>query len=518
MDAQLKFPDSLEIVTDKPEKKGDRAIPIDETYTEELIIGLCGPVGSPIHKVADAVSAILSETYSYECKIIKLSDFIRKYSSKTIPSESFLRISTLISEGDALREKLGADILARLAIKEIFSSRPEIKAGESQSFETRRTCFIIDSIKNQFELDLLKSIYRELFYFIGVFSPLDKRRQSLLNMKMSQTDVHTLIDKDSGEETKHLNVKHGQTVEDTFHQADFFLRLDNDNDDPMNLKLARFFNLVFNTKIITPTSAETAMYYAASAASNSACLSRQVGACLTDSKGEILSVGWNDVPRFGGGLYRSSEPESPAGSDHRCMNKNGGTCFNDVEKSEIAKEIADALEKLKLTDKTKNAQVIKCITDSKVKYLIEFSRAVHAEMYAVITGAKKFGDRVTNGVLYCTTFPCHSCARHLIAAGIHEVYYIEPYPKSLALRLHDDAITQDPNHKAMLRILAFDGVAPNRFLHLFRHKQNNRKGTILKNRPKNREIKPKFNVTLESLPVLEGLAIDKLKALDGAVQ
>lgn len=39
-----------------------------------------------------------------------------------------------------------------------------------------------------------------------------------------------------------------------------------------------------------------------------------------------------------------------------------------------------------------------------------------------------------------TTFPCHYCARHIVAAGIYEVQYIEPYPKSKALQLHADAI------------------------------------------------------------------------------
>jgi deoxycytidylate deaminase len=30
------------------------------------------------------------------------------------------------------------------------------------------------------------------------------------------------------------------------------------------------------------------------------------------------------------------------------------------------------------------------------------------------------------------SFPCHMCARHIIATGLREVVYIEPYPKSVA--------------------------------------------------------------------------------------
>lgn len=40
--------------------------------------------------------------------------------------------------------------------------------------------------------------------------------------------------------------------------------------------------------------------------------------------------------------------------------------------------------------------------------------------------------------MFTTTFPCHICAKHIIAAGIKAVYYIEPYEKSLAIELHDD--------------------------------------------------------------------------------
>jgi hypothetical protein len=46
--------------------------------------------------------------------------------------------------------------------------------------------------------------------------------------------------------------------------------------------------------------------------------------------------------------------------------------------------------------------------------------------------------------LFVTTYPCHYCARHIVSAGVYEVQYIEPYPKSLAVHLHDDAIEVDP--------------------------------------------------------------------------
>jgi deoxycytidylate deaminase len=72
--------------------------------------------------------------------------------------------------------------------------------------------------------------------------------------------------------------------------------------------------------------------------------------------------------------------------------------------------------------------------------LIEFSRAVHAEMDAILSAART-GARLVGSRLFVTTFPCHYCARHIVTAGISEVHYIEPYPKSRALNLHQDSIT-----------------------------------------------------------------------------
>jgi deoxycytidylate deaminase len=35
---------------------------------------------------------------------------------------------------------------------------------------------------------------------------------------------------------------------------------------------------------------------------------------------------------------------------------------------------------------------------------------------------------------------CHNCAKHIVAAGIRRVVYIEAYPKSKAADLHEDSI------------------------------------------------------------------------------
>ena len=151
------------------------------------------------------------------------------------------------------------------------------------------------------------------------------------------------------------------------------------------------------------------------------------------------------------------------------------------------------------------------VEHSKVGDLIEFSRSIHAEAHAILTGAQLAGDRVLGGKIFCTTYPCHSCARQIIATGIKEVYYIEPYRKSLAVKLHGDAITEDESDKERVRILPYDGVAPTRYLKLFRVPRDERKESGKLRRANPKDASPRFEKSLESLPTLEAIVVKRLK-------
>ena len=276
---------------------------IETSHTSEIVIALCGPIGSPIHAIAEALRDRLLRDFSYDsCHIIRLSKCIEEHTEPAGPLSPLERVRHLIDRGDQLRKKHGASILAELAVSQIALHRQSEKSPPDIERHTpRRVCHIVDSIKNQEELDILKLAYRDMLYFVGVYSPLPARVRALEKAGMMQPGVYDLIDLDSGEE-----FAHGQTVRDTFPQADFFLRVDTDTDSQVESRVERFLHLIMGTKVLTPTYSEKAMYLAASAAGNSACLSKQVGACLTDKEGNVIAVGWNDVPKFGGNLYEAN--------------------------------------------------------------------------------------------------------------------------------------------------------------------------------------------------------------------
>jgi len=98
--------------------------------------------------------------------------------------------------------------------------------------------------------------------------------------------------------------------------------------------------------------------------------------------------------------------------------------------------------------------------------IIEFMRAVHAEMAAIASAARR-GVSVNGCIMYATTFPCHECARHIVMVGIGEVYFIDPYPKSRVPEMFDDSIVVDREASGKVPFRAFTGIAPRLFADAF---------------------------------------------------
>lgn len=261
-------------------------------------------------------------------------------------------------------------------------------------------------------------------------------------------------------------------MRDAFPLADLFVEAPDRR--TCKATLTRFIEALFGDNESSPTHDEYGMYMAKSASLRTSALTRQVGAAIFRSSGEIISLGCNEVPKAGGGTYWSGDAldqrDFVAGRDP-----------NDGVKRSI---VADAIHRLFrgnhlakdfIGNKDAMAVVEELLADgsefglkeSKVMDLIEFGRDIHAEMSA-ITDAARNGVAVAGATLYCTTFPCHMCAKHIVAAGIKRVVSIEPYPKSYAVELHSDAIQIDTDdNKSKVSFQRFLGISPFRYRELF---------------------------------------------------
>jgi cytidine/deoxycytidylate deaminase-like protein len=93
---------------------------------------------------------------------------------------------------------------------------------------------------------------------------------------------------------------------------------------------------------------------------------------------------------------------------------------------------------------------------------------------ATVTDAARLGRSVKGATLYCTTFPCHNCTKHLLASGIKRVVYMEPYPKSRAKDLHPDEIELEVEVEGKVGFIPFMGISPYRYRDIFQ--KGKRKG------------------------------------------
>jgi cytidine deaminase len=146
-----------------------------------------------------------------------------------------------------------------------------------------------------------------------------------------------------------------------------------------------------------------------------------------------------------------------------------GSDSNRKQRREIAEEIADRLESDGLLPSDASIdQVLANIEGSALGDIIEFVRAVHAEMAALMDAARR-GVSVDGATLFATTFPCHHCARHIVAAGLQRVVYMAPYAKSRAVDLHDDSMVlgKPQPSDTRLPLEPFVGVGPLRYLEWF---------------------------------------------------
>lgn len=433
----------------------------------ELVIGLVGAVGAGLSKVLGDLKTCLQH-YSYEVREVRVSEQIiptvvevNSYDE----TDEYQRISRLMDAGDQAREVAQDNgVLALGAASLISGTRERTSHSNGRPLCRPRHAYIINSLKHPDEVKVLRHVYGDGFYLLGVYCD-KQRRKSYLKRRMTPAQADELIERDEMEEGKSF----GQRTRDTFHLADFFLHLDK-NEDRRWPAVRRILNLVFGNPYTTPTFDEFAMFMAFSASLRSADLSRQVGAVIARNE-EILAMGANDSPRFGGGLYWPCRDQStgeimdaPRGRDYA-----RGIDSNDEQKAYLVEEVLNAVKKRGCVAGD-DAALRQAIEESPIDDITEYGRVVHAEMEALL-GCARNDTSSREATLYCTAFPCHNCAKHIIAAGIKRVVFVEPYPKSKALDFHDDAAFLGFRHAGMdeckVAFEPFVGIGPRRFFDLF---------------------------------------------------
>lgn len=468
---------------------------LGEVYPDsELVIGLVGAVGSRLGQLTDILKGYLVDRFKYDVEVISVSSqIIKKYKEDKIQTnDEFSRIKSYMDSGNELRNESNDNSFVALDAARVIS---EVREKREKEGKTKRVAYIINSLKHDEEIKRLRQIYSEGFYQVSLYESSQRRSEYLIKDKGMQTQqVDELIQRDEGEEKGH-----GQHTRDAFHLADYFVKYDGSYDGLRN-SCFRFLSLIFGDPFITPTFDEFATYMAFTSSLRSADLSRQVGAVIARDE-TILSTGANDIPKFGGGLYwpvvDKVTGEVTDTSDGRDYKRDEDS--NVKEKEKISEDLINSL--LKLIDSSgvstsKNKGEITALKDeiqnvvknSKIKDITEYGRVVHAEMETLMSCSRE-SISTKGATLYATTFPCHNCAKHIIAAGIERVVFVEPYPKSKALDFHRESVTigfDTADNKVVFE--PFVGVGARNFLNVFSMSLGS--GYALKRKSKNGSTLP----------------------------
>lgn len=435
----------------------------------ELVFGVVAPLGVDLDAAFGSMQEIL-ESFDYKVIKISISDFLKNQTTvleSGVPKYLDEYIDTLQGAGNKLRlDAERNDVLALAAMSEINAARAKT---QSAGYESTRIAYLVRQLKTPDEEKIFRKVYGNRFSLVGIFSKTQDRERWLAGKIAASRDDGTawtkyepdakrLIGIDESEDTSH-----GQQVRATFPLSDLFITWRGaeeerclQTDRSFQAQFKRYALGLMSDPTFVPTKEEFLMAQAQLVAYTSADWSRQVGAVIATRSGSVIAVGRNDDPKVGGGVVSIRQPIDSAFGFKKKTVEEVLTCLSDWIKPDIVNKGWSELAKEAVTDKLKSTRLMG---------LGEFGRMVHAEMAAISDAAAR-GVAVQGQVLFCTTFPCQNCAKHLMSAGIRALVHIEPYPKSLVKEMYESEVVQVPMESLDSAEFSsqLDNEFPNKFL------------------------------------------------------
>jgi deoxycytidylate deaminase len=489
-DEMLKTPASSGPLGGSPTLPPDDSAASATRAGPEVYIGLITPLGVTTD---DLVTFLTTEFnhYGYESHEIRLSSELEARGA-TVSSYPDERSRELIRRGNEIVNRYGGDTVIRLGLQRLHAERVQhwsSEQGADLEKATRhvpRRVWIFRSLKRTDEVLFLRKTYGNAFYALAVHASYDRRLRSLEYLLAAkrpswQPEQHEQAAQELIEIDQSEDAPGGQNVRQAFPMADVIL--DGNSLEGLEHDARRFVRLLFGENEV-PSRHEHGMVLASSSAALSASLSRKVGATLATVAGDIIAVGTNEVAKAGGGQYGaedSSGRDKEIGSDYSTIALNSlvANTLSILTRGKWLSEEKQSAGAGDLDQLTADAVTLLREHRADILNLIEFQRSVHAEVSAILSAARR-GISTHGSVLYTTTYPCHLCAKEIVAAGVAVVYWIEPYPKSRAEAMFGESIAELPSGREIPRVVLtpFIGVTPRAYPRLFTVEEEYRRKSV----------------------------------------
>lgn len=301
-------------------------------------------------------------------------------------------------------------------------------------YDKKPTFIVIDAIRNPYEVMYFRERFAA-FYLLAVSADERTRNKNLFTKKFNAEEVKAIDNKECPDSSKDIEIAYfEQDIQKCIELADIFIHNDGtpiEQNNTLKRQILQYVSLIMHPGLVPPTSIERMMQIAHVAKLNSGCLSRQVGACITDESFSLKAIGWNTVP----------EGQTPCSlcdfSDlvKRCDEN----AYSDYELNN--EEFRSHLKKLDSKYKecfNKTQSLLRglpfgfCFKDIYIGFKGEknqvYTRSLHAEENAFLQLAKYGSQGIKGGKLFTTASPCELCSKKAFQLGIKEIYYIDIYP------------------------------------------------------------------------------------------
>lgn len=352
----------------------------------------------------------------------------------SLPSKYYTKVYQKI--GDNIRSS-GSAVSSDFSPENIFAISKRVNrllkifTSQSRSKGTE-TYVVIDTLRNPFEALYFRERY-SAFYLMAINTDNQTRKDRLSKQyDLRDSQIATINEKESNKIKSEYSEFVSQNIQKCYDLADIHVsnpQLGTNNLSYLEWQLVKFIALIMHPGIIMPSSVERCMQITHTAKLNSGCLSRQVGACITNDSFSVKAIGWNTPPEgqtpcsLRNVYDLLSHKDDSAFSKYENNDPKFRSSIQAIYKSDISKQNLQYL---------KGRNVSYCFKDIKNELDHNknqvHTRALHAEENAFLQIVKYGGQAIIGGKLFTTSSPCELCAKKAYQLGIKEIYYIDPYP------------------------------------------------------------------------------------------
>ena len=439
-------------------KKCDAILESDKKQKKQHLQKCINLLLEEVPTFRDKLRGILNDKYIATFQ--QWGNNIRKYNSVLATAES----------------KHSPACLAR-KIKQFIKAQHRINKEDDKP-----TYVVIDALRNPYEILYFRERYAS-FYVMSMNTTDEVRRINLKSKGYTETLIEA-IDKQEKEKKEIEQRFSEQDIDKCIELSDIHLAWEKSFekermgqelpfDDMKYLtegqvdllkQLSTYIALIMHPGLVPPTPHERAMQVAYTAKLNSGCLSRQVGAVVTNTDFSVKSIGWNTVP----------QGQTPCSL--RCLldlcDEKDTIAYSEYERKEpfsaVTRRLLGAYNKKKAVEKLIGLRIPYCFkdvhtsSDEEQSHNQVHTRSLHAEENAFLQLAKYGSIGIAGGYLYTTASCCELCAKKAYQLGIKKIFYIDAYP---GITKEHILASGNPNYRPDMTL--FRGAVGRAYVNLF---------------------------------------------------